>query len=106
MPRRSSPVRQHAFQSSQPAAQQSPRAHDGTARLRNLEGHATVRELAEELRFTVTAPQRPEKACRDWLTRWKVPTLRRGKRILVSRRDVDYALRQQQAQLRVLSRTA
>lgn len=47
----------------------------------------TVRELADELRFS------SEDACRTWLRRHRVPVLRRGRVILVDPRDLDLVLR-------------
>ena len=56
-------------------------------------GWLTVRELAEALRFTVTAPADPEKAYREWLDRHQIPSVRRGRVILVSAIDVERELR-------------
>jgi hypothetical protein len=96
MPRRSAHLGQHALQPPDPALQQTPGHRDGALRRRDLSDKVTVRVLAVELGFADHAPARPEKACRDWLTRWQVPTLRRGKYIVVCRRDVEHALRQAQ----------
>lgn len=60
---------------------------------RSLKGWRTVKELAEELRFTVTAPSDPEKACRDWLASKGIVGVRRGRVILVDGLDVDRKLR-------------
>lgn len=60
---------------------------------RALKGWRTVKELAEELRFTVTAPSDPEKACREWLAANGIVGVRRGRVILVDGLDVDKALR-------------
>lgn len=54
---------------------------------RQLRGWRTVRELVEELRFP--SPD----ACRVWLRRQGIVTVRRGKIILVDGLDVDKALR-------------
>lgn len=62
-------------------------------RARQLTGWATVEELAEELRFTVTAPTNPLDACRAFLRRKGIAGVKRGRRILVSRVDIDAALR-------------
>jgi len=56
-------------------------------RPRPLKGWRTVRELAQELRFP------SEGACRSWLTRHGIVSVRRGRFILVDGLDVDRALR-------------
>jgi hypothetical protein len=47
----------------------------------------TVKELRDELRFP------SDKACRDWLRRNRIVGVRRGRVILVDRRDIEKALR-------------
>lgn len=46
----------------------------------------TLREAAELLRFTETAPKAPEQACREWLNRHAIPVIRRGRVYLLERR--------------------
>lgn len=58
-----------------------------TAATRPLRGWRTVKELAEELRFP------SEDACRVWLRRQGIVSVRRGRIILVDGLDVDAALR-------------
>lgn len=60
---------------------------------RQRKGWFTVEELAEELRFTVTAKTNPLDACRAWLRRSGIAGVRRGRVILISGVDVDAALR-------------
>jgi hypothetical protein len=55
--------------------------------LRQLRGWRTVKELTEELRFP------SEDACRAWLRRAHIPSVRRGRVILVDGLDVDRQLR-------------
>jgi hypothetical protein len=62
-----------------------------------LNGWLTVRELAEQLRFTITAPADPENACRVWLRRHGIAGVKRGRTILVSAVDVENALRKKSA---------
>lgn len=58
-------------------------------RLGKLGDHwKTVKEISEKLRFTVTAPHAPEDACRHWLRRHGVASVRRGRIILVDEHDV------------------
>ena len=66
--------------------------HHGTRQLEG-KGWLTVRELAEDLRFTVTAPADPAKACREWLDRHGIASVRRGRVILVAASDVERELR-------------
>jgi hypothetical protein len=54
---------------------------------RPLRGWRTVKELTEELRFP------SEEACRVWLRRQRVASVRRGRVILVDGLDIDKALR-------------
>lgn len=54
---------------------------------RPLKGWRTVKELTVELRFSST------KACRSWLRRQGIASVRRGRVILVDGLDVDRALR-------------
>jgi hypothetical protein len=54
---------------------------------RPLKGWRTVKQLRAELQFPSDA------ACRDWLRREGIPTVRRGRVILVDALDVDAALR-------------
>jgi hypothetical protein len=54
---------------------------------RPLRGWRTVKELTEELRFSTEA------ACRIWLRRHGISSVRRGRVILVDSLDVDRALR-------------
>ncbi len=65
-----------------------------TGERRPLRGWRTVGELAEELRFTKTAPGDPEEACRAWLRRHRIIGVRRGRTILVDGLDVDRVLRE------------
>jgi hypothetical protein len=60
---------------------------DQVQRARPLKGWRTVRELTEELRFC------SEGACRTWLARHGVVSVRRGRFVLVDGLDVDRALR-------------
>jgi hypothetical protein len=59
----------------------------GNAVTRPLKGWRTVKELTEELRFP------SEHACRAWLLRQGIASVRRGRVILVDRLDVDRAIR-------------
>ena len=52
-----------------------------------LSSWMTVKELAEELRFP------SEDAARSWLRREQIPSVRRGRVILIDRLDIDAALR-------------
>lgn len=63
----------------------------------SLTGWRTVRELAEQLRFTVTAPTDPDEACRAWLRRHGIVGVKRGRTILISSVDVENALRKASA---------
>jgi hypothetical protein len=54
---------------------------------RPLRGWRTVKDLTEELRFP------SEDACRSWLRRQGIVSVRRGRIILVDGLDVDAALR-------------
>lgn len=56
-------------------------------------GWRTVKALARELGFYDTAQADPEEACRMWLKRQGVASVRRGRVILVDSQDVDAALR-------------
>lgn len=67
--------------------EQSARPLDGANRPRQLRGWRTVKELTEELRFP------SEDACRVWLRRQRIASVRRGRVILVDGLDVDRALR-------------
>jgi hypothetical protein len=60
-------------------------------------GWRTVHELAEQLRFTVTAPTDPDNACRAWLRRHGIVGVKRGRTILVSSVDIENALRKASA---------
>lgn len=64
-----------------------PRANHLTHRPRQLRGWRTVKELTVELRFP------SEKACRSWLSREGIASVRRGRVILIDGLDVDAALR-------------
>jgi AraC-like DNA-binding protein len=55
-------------------------------------GWLTVKEVAERLRFTVTAPACPDEACRAFLRRQGVTPLRRGRINLFSSVDIDRLL--------------
>jgi hypothetical protein len=59
---------------------------------RPLPGWSTVKEVAERLRFTVTAPTNPEDACRNFLRRQMVTPLKRGRISLYSSVDIDRLL--------------
>lgn len=83
--------RQRGLQTLDAPSEQHLRADHGARRV--LKGWLTVPELAERLRFTVTAPADPEKACREWLRREGIASTRRGRVILVDSLDVDAALR-------------
>lgn len=54
---------------------------------RQLRGWRTVKELVEELRFP------SEDACRVWLRRQGIVSVRRGRVILVDGLDIDRVLR-------------
>jgi hypothetical protein len=54
---------------------------------RPLKGWRTVKELTAELRFP------SEKACRIWLRRHGIASVRRGRKILVDGLDIDRVLR-------------
>lgn len=62
-----------------------------------MKGWLTVKEVAERLRFTVTAPADPAHACREWLRRQGIVGVTRGRRILIDERDIDAALRRRSA---------
>lgn len=63
-----------------------------------MKGWLTVKEVAERLRFTVTAPSDPDKACRDWLKREGIVSVKRGGRVLlVDELDINAALRKRSA---------
>lgn len=55
-------------------------------------GLLTVKEVAERLKFTVTAPTDPEDACRAFLRRERVTPLKRGRINLFSVVDVERLL--------------
>lgn len=74
-------------------AQQAQGDRDLAVRRLQRHGWLTVRDLAEDLRFTATAPSDPDKACRSWLQRHRIPSVKRGRRILVSSVDVERELR-------------
>jgi hypothetical protein len=78
-----------------PSAQEPPRAfrtpaseplHDGPQYL-------TTEEGARLLRFDATAPASAVVSFRQWLRREGVPVLRRGRVLLVERRELEAALR-------------
>ena len=54
---------------------------------RPLKGWRTVKELTAELRFSTEA------ACRIWLRRHGIASVRRGRKILVDGLDIDRVLR-------------
>lgn len=63
-----------------------------------MKGWLTVKEVAERLRFTVTAPSDPDKACRDWLKRKGIVPVKRGGRVLlIDELDITAALRKRSA---------
>lgn len=64
--------------------------------MKPLRNWRTVKELAEELRFPSA------EACRVWLKRQHIASVRRGRVILVDALDVDAALRKSHAR-RVVS---
>lgn len=68
-------------------AQDRERAMHPADRPRDLPAWRTVRELTEELRFP------SPKACRAWLHRQGIASVKRGRVILVSRVDIDRTLR-------------
>ena len=74
-------------QSNQATVIDEPRALGQANRPRQLKGWRTVRELTEELRFV------SEDACRTWLRRQRIVSVRRGRFILVDGLDVDRVLR-------------
>lgn len=80
-------------QTHEPSIQERLGATHRDNRPRQLPGWFTVKELAERLRFTVTAPSDPEKACRDWLKAKRIVGVKRGRVILIDGLDVDRALR-------------
>lgn len=55
-----------------------------------------ISEVAELLRFTVTA-KNPDSACLQWLRRQNVPTLKRGRLVLVERAIVEAMLEPENA---------
>ncbi len=55
--------------------------------------YLTIPELTRLLRFDVTAPAKPELACRQWLRRQAVPVLKRGRTLLIERRVIEALLR-------------
>lgn len=69
-----------------PESQDSARPVHLTHRPRQLKGWRTVKELVEELRFS------SEDACRAWLRRHDIPSVKRGRVILVDGLDIDRAL--------------
>lgn len=72
----------------QPSTSALQQAH-GHAHIpdRPLKGWRTVRELRDELRFS------SDDACRVWLRRQGIASVKRGRVILVDGLDVDAALR-------------
>lgn len=63
-----------------------------------MKGWLTVKEVAEKLRFTVTAPHDPEEACRKYLKREGIVGAKRGGRVLlIDERDIEAALRKRPA---------
>lgn len=77
----------HRRQSDESAVVETPRPLDRTDRPRQLRGWRTVKELTTELRFP------SEDACRVWLRRQGIASVRRGRLILVDGLDVDRVLR-------------
>lgn len=82
---------QHVLQDQAVQPQDGPRALDVSKR--PLKGWRSVKQLARDLDFVTTAPGNPEKACRAWLTRHGIVSVRRGRVILVDGLDVDRVLR-------------
>lgn len=80
--------------------EQSARPLDGANRPRQLRGWRTVKELTDELRFP------SEAACRMWLRRQGIASVRRGRVILVDGLDVDHALRGSHGRQSARSRTS
>jgi hypothetical protein len=78
--------REKALEPSAPLTQEQART-DHVAHQRQLKGWRTVKDLVEELRFP------SDDACREFLRRHHIPSVRRGRVILVSGLDVDAALR-------------
>ncbi len=78
---------QQSPQSIAATVEQPLRPNQAAHRPRQLRGWRTVKELTEELRFP------SEKACRTWLAREGIVSVRRGRFILVDGLDVDAALR-------------
>lgn len=74
-------------QSDESAVVEAPRPTHSSDRPRQLRGWRTVKELTEELRFPT------EDACRAWLRRQGIASVRRGRVILVDGLDIDRALR-------------
>jgi hypothetical protein len=64
-----------------------PKTSDHKGGQRQLRGWRTVKQLAEELQFP------SEKACRAWLSRQGIVSVRRGRVILVDGLDIDRAIR-------------
>lgn len=64
---------------------------------RPLDGWLTVKQIAEKLRFTETAPRDPQKACRDWLRREGLVGVNRGRVLLFDELDIDAVLRRRSA---------
>lgn len=83
-----------------PASIEQPlRTHEVTRQPRQLRGWRTVRELTEELRFP------SEDACRVWLRRQRIASVRRGRVILIDGLDVDAALRRSHVRQSVAPRS-
>lgn len=62
-----------------------------------MKGWLTVKEAAEKLRFTVSAPANPSDACRKWLRAQGIGFVKRGRVLLVDELDIDAALRKRSA---------
>lgn len=79
--------REHALQSPPPLPEQSHADTNIPDRPRQLRGWRTVKQLTADLQFP------SEDACRVWLRRQRIASVRRGRVILVDGLDIDRALR-------------
>lgn len=75
------------LQAADATSQEPLRPLDVSDRPRHLRGWRTVKELRDELRFS------SDNACRQWLRRQGIASVRRGRVILVDGLDVERALR-------------
>jgi hypothetical protein len=85
--------RNQTAQAVAPARQQSARPLDAADRLQQRGRFVGIKQLTIDLDFVTTAPGNPEDACRTWLRRHGIVSLRRGRTILIDWRDVERVLR-------------